>query len=88
MLIDVVHWLRESGLEVERQNMHATPGQSSDAVLLVRSGNAGIQFAVETKQRAPYLNELASLSKLRESASALGVPLLVAPFITESTGTP
>jgi hypothetical protein len=86
MLIEVVRWLRESGLDVEQQTMRATADQRADAVLTVTSGGHSARFAVQTKNRAPYPNELTGLSRLRESASSLGVPLLTAPFIPESAG--
>lgn len=82
--MEVLRWLRESGLDVEQQAMRARPDVGAEAVIVVSGGDH--RFAVQTKQRAPYLNELASLSGLWESASSLGVPLLAAPFIPESVG--
>ena len=84
--MEAVRWLRESGLDVEQQSPRATPDEAADPVLVVRSGDHGARFAVQLKQRAPYPNELASLTKLRETARWHGEPLLVAPFVPESVG--
>ena len=84
--MEAVRWLRESGLDVEQQSMRATPDETADAVLVVRSGEHGARFAVQLKQRTPYPNELAGLTKLREAARLHGEPLLVAPFVPESVG--
>jgi len=89
--MEVVGWLRESGLDVEQQQVGATAGEGtdpirSDAVLVVAGVGDRARFAVQVRRRAPYPNELADLSKLRESASWMGEPLLVAPFVTEPLG--
>jgi DNA-binding transcriptional ArsR family regulator len=86
MLMEVVRWLRESGLDVEQQQVEATAGEGADAVLVVAGVGDRARFAVQMRRRAPYPNELADLSKLRESASRMGEPLLVARFVTEPLG--
>jgi len=92
MLMEAVRWLRESGLEVEQQQveqqeLEATPDAHANAVLVVAGAGQRARFAVQMKRRAPYPNELAGLTKLRESTSWIGQPLLLAPFVSESAGT-
>jgi hypothetical protein len=84
--MEVVRWLRESGLDVEQQHVEATAGEGADAVLVIGAVGDRARFAVQMRRRAPYPNELADLSKLRRSASWMGEPLLVAPFVTEPLG--
>src|ERR1017187_7405601 len=86
MLMEVVRWLRESGLDVEQHQVGASAGEGADAVLVVAGVGDRARFAVQMRRRAPYPNELAYLGKLRESASWMGEPLLVAPFVTEPLG--
>jgi hypothetical protein len=87
MLMEVVRWLREAGLRVEQQQIAATPDATADAVLVVTGAGHGARFAVQMKRRAPYMNELAGLARLRESMSSIGEPLLVVPFVSDSVGT-
>ncbi len=84
--MQVVRWLREAGLRVEQQ-AEPTPGTDADAVLVVEGAGHGARFAVQTRRRAPYPNELAGLARLRESASSAGEPLLVAPYVSDTVGT-
>lgn len=83
--MEAVRWLRESGLEVEQQAASVS-GAHADAVLMVAAGGHHARFAVQVKHRAPYPNELDGLSRLRESVSKTGEPLLVAPFVPEPLG--
>lgn len=86
MLMEVVRWLRESGLHVEQQQTGATPYAGADAILVVAAAGHGARFAVQVKQRAPYPNELPGLRKLRELTSSVGEPLLVAPYVPDTVG--
>jgi len=86
--MEMVRWLRESGLDVEQEQeqVQAPADASADTVLVVAGGGHSARFAVRMKQRAPYPNELAGLGKIRQSTSRVGVPLLVAPFVPEPVG--
>jgi hypothetical protein len=86
MLMEIVRWLREAGLVVELQSARANPDTGADAVLVIQGGDHAARFAAQTRQRAPYPNELPSLGGLWQRASSLGVPLLTAPFIPEPVG--
>jgi hypothetical protein len=86
MLMEIVRWLREAGLAVDLQSARANPDAGADAVLVIRGGDHTARFAAQTRQRAPYPNELPSLGRLWQMASSLGVPLLTAPFIPEPVG--
>lgn len=57
-----------------------------DAVLDAEVDDMRVRFAVQVKNRAPYPNEVPSLEQLRDRLETVGVPLLVAPVVTESTG--
>ena len=58
----------------------------ADAVLDAEVDGRQVRFAVEVKSRAPYPGEVPRLDSLRDRLASVGAPLLVAPFITESTG--
>lgn len=58
----------------------------ADAVLDVRIDGRNERFVVEVKERTPYPGELQRLAPVRNAIECMGVPLLVAPFVSESTG--
>jgi hypothetical protein len=41
---------------------------------------------VEIRQRAPYPNEIAGLSDRRAGLTSVGIPTLVAPYVSDRTG--
>lgn len=84
MLMEVVRWLRESGLRVED---YAGSGiERADAVLDVAAGDQGARFVAERKSRAPYPHEIQRLRLTWQELARAGQPLLSAPFISESLG--
>lgn len=83
--MNVVRWLRESGLRVED---YASAGvEGADAVLDIAEGVQGARFVAEWRSRAPYPHEVERLQRTRQELASLGHPLLTAPFISESLGT-
>jgi hypothetical protein len=85
MLMNVVRWLRESGLRVDD---YAGAGvERAGAVLDVAEGAQGARFVAEWRSRAPYPHEVQRLHQTWKKLAPLGHPLLTAPFISESLGT-
>jgi hypothetical protein len=84
--MDLVRWLRESGLRVK----DLTPEDETDAdvhaILDVAVGDRSARFAVQAKGRAPYPHEVERLQRSRRDLDLRGHPLLIAPFISESLG--
>lgn len=58
----------------------------ADALLNAEVDDKHIRFAVQVKSRAPYPGELPRLESAKHRLSTVGVPLLVAPLISEPTG--
>ncbi len=58
----------------------------ADAVLDAEVDDMRVRFAVEIKSRAPHPGETSRLEHVRSRLETVGVPLLVAPLITQSTG--
>ncbi|WP_420622658.1 hypothetical protein [Candidatus Poriferisodalis sp.] len=58
----------------------------ADGVLDAEVDDMRVRFAVEVQSRAPYPGETRRLEPQRDRLATVGVPLLVAPLITESTG--
>ena len=85
VLMDVVRWLRASGLAVDAETV-SDPAEP-DAVLEVTVGEQHVRFAVEVKGRTPYPHELERLQQPLRKLGSLGHPLLVAPFVSERLGT-
>jgi hypothetical protein len=82
--MNVVRWLRESGLRVDD---YASAGvERADAVLDVAEGAQGARFVAEWRSRAPYPHEVERLHRTWKELAPLGHPLLTAPFISESLG--
>ena len=84
--MEVVRWLRESGLVVEDHDATSEVAAHVDAILDVVAGDRRARFAVETKRRAPYPQELEQLRRSWHELAQQGQPLMVAPFISESLG--
>jgi len=57
-----------------------------DAVVRIRIDDRKEKLLVETRQRAPYRGEIANLPLWSGRKAIDGVPILVAPFISESVG--
>lgn len=75
LIVDVRHEVRADNLVV-------------DAILDVSGDDVDrATFAVESKLRAPYPNELERLESRRRRLLQSGRPLLVAPFVSESLAT-
>jgi hypothetical protein len=80
----IVQWLRGSGLLVED---YASAGvEEADALLNIAAGEHCARFAVESKGRAPYPQEIERLHLKWQDLASLGHPLLTAPFVSESLG--
>jgi DNA-binding transcriptional ArsR family regulator len=83
--MEAVGWLRESGVTATEDV--GTGGHAhADAILGVSLAGQAARFAVETRGRAPYPNELDRLEPLRATLSQWGVPLLVVPYMREDVG--
>lgn len=57
-----------------------------DGLLEVRLDDARHVFALEHRSRPPYPNEVARLEPIRKAAQPLGIPLIVAPYVSEGQG--
>ena len=86
MLMDVVRWLRDSGLTVEDPSPTEGPDTGVDAILDVAVGDRGARFAVQAKSRAPYPHEVERLQRSWHELDLRGHPLVIAPFISGSLG--
>jgi hypothetical protein len=86
MLMEVLHWLRESGVTVEWHDAASELEAHSDSVLDVVVDDREVCFAVEAKRRTPYPHELGRLQASWQELSRLGQPLLVVPFVSETLG--
>jgi hypothetical protein len=86
MLMDAVRWLRESGLRVEDLTPVDGTDAGIDAILEIEADEHSVRFAVQAKSRAPYPHELERLQQARSELAAGGLPLIIAPFISESLG--
>jgi hypothetical protein len=89
LLIEAITALTKTGISVH--TLQPSPAGNDlewDALLAVTAGDAQARFAVETKSRAPYPNELSRLDDTRRMVLARGAqPLLVVPFVPEPLGT-
>lgn len=83
--MDVVRWLRESGLVVEDQVAGAAD-VGVDAILDVASDGYKARFVVQVKGRAPYPHEVERLERSRRELARRGQPLMIAPFVSEPLG--
>src|SRR5262249_49348199 len=83
--MEVVRWLRESGLRVEDETAEAADA-GVDAILSVSADGHQALFAVQVTGRAPYPHEVERLHRSRRGLAERGHPLLVAPFVSESLG--
>jgi DNA-binding transcriptional ArsR family regulator len=83
--MDVVRWLRESGVAIDQPDVPAVSGNGG-LVLDVLISDTRARFAVEQRGRAPYPNEIAALERSREALAGRGSPLLAVPFVSEAVG--
>lgn len=82
--MEAIDAIRESGLTVEVRQEVRVNNIVVDAILDVSGdGVGGAAFAVESKLRAPYPNELERLEARRRHLLESGRPLLVVPFVSE-----
>lgn len=72
-------------VRLETQDHRNDPGLLDDLICVEVDGRQ-VRFAVEYRKRPPYPAEQASLTPLRKRLSSYGNPLLVVPFVSESTG--
>jgi hypothetical protein len=86
MLMEVVQWLRDSGLTVGYFDTACETPSRVDVILDVLAGDRRARFAAQEKRRAPYPNELDRLRPARAELSRHGQPLLVIPFVSEVLG--
>jgi hypothetical protein len=80
--MEAVDWLRQSGVTAEYHA--ALPGHGADATLDVIADDRRVHFVIVAKRRTPYPHELDRLAVSMRSLGALGRPMLVAPFISET----
>lgn len=91
MIMNLLRILESSGVEVvdvdHEVARHTGAGtRVVDAVIRIRIDDREEKLIVETRQRAPYRGEIANLPLWGRSEPRDGVPVLVAPFISESVG--
>lgn len=84
--MEVVRWLRDSGLEVEDHAATEEVDAGVDAILDVAADGRRARFAVQVKGRAPYPHEVERLERSRHELADRGRPLMVAPFISQPLG--
>jgi hypothetical protein len=84
--MDVVRWLRDSGLRVEDLTPAGREDAGVDAILDVTVGDRSVRFAVQAKSRAPYPHEVERLQRSQRALELHGHPLMIAPFVSESLG--
>ena len=90
--MEIVRLLERAGVEarlISREIPIRPSGRMSvrvDAVLDLEVDGKKARFVVEVKERTPYPGELQRLAPLRDAIESMGVPLLVAPFVSEATG--
>lgn len=58
----------------------------ADAVLNLQIDGEMVHCLVEVRSRAPYPGEVEGLEPLRDAIETIGVPLLVAPYVSQPTG--
>ena len=87
MLIDLLaEELRQLGADVRVEVPRAPSNDRHETALDLRLGDVERRFVVEERGRAPYPSELHQLQVARERIGSLGIPLLLAPYISESLG--
>jgi DNA-binding transcriptional ArsR family regulator len=74
--------LKRTGLEVTP----STPPDGADGLIELKADGLNRVFAVRERRRAPYPSEVRDLAKTLFELSELGAPLLVCPYVPESTG--
>lgn len=84
--MEVVRWLRESGLKVEDHTAADGADAGADAIIDVAAEGRHARFAVQVKRRAPYPHEAERLGRSWRELAEHGRPLMVAPFVSEPLG--
>jgi len=84
--MDVVRSLREAGVSVRQLKTPRAGDAAAEGILAVEVNGVRARFAAEVRSRAPYPGELPSIDRKRSALAVHGVPLLVAPFVSESGG--
>jgi hypothetical protein len=85
--MEAVRQLRKLGLSVDvKRGVAAGSGERLEAVVELRAEGVESRFAVESRDRAPYPNELKRLDVTRGLISEYGQPLLVVPFVPVALG--
>jgi hypothetical protein len=82
----MVRSLREAGVSVRQLKAPRIGNGGADAILAVEVNGVRARFAAESKSRAPYPGELPAINRKQAALAAYGVPLLVVPFVSESSG--
>lgn len=86
MLMEIDATLHALGFATSWDQSSRWSDKGVDALLELSSTGEDVRFAVVTKGRSPYPNELARLEVARMAAATIGAPLLVAPHIPASVG--
>jgi hypothetical protein len=74
--------LKRAGLSTELvRNAPELSDEDFDFIVEIE----GVRFAIETRGRSPYPNELEALEVQRARLASVGVPVLLVPFASEST---
>jgi hypothetical protein len=78
--------LEDAGVRIDVGDQPGDRGTSADHVLELTLDESTVRLAVEIRQRAPYPNEIAGLSDRRAGLTSVGIPTLVAPYVSDRTG--
>jgi hypothetical protein len=78
--------LEDAGVRIDVGDQPGDRGTSADHVLELTLDESTVRLAVEIRQRAPYPNEIAGLSDRRAGLAPVGIPTLVAPYVSDHTG--
>jgi hypothetical protein len=84
MLTTLLGWLDRNGYGPEL--VGRILAGDADAKLIIQGPMGPVDFLVKVRQRAPWPGEMDQLEALRGEFSLHGVPLLVAPYISQSSG--
>ena len=86
VLMNLITLLQDAGVRVEVGDKPGDRGTPADHVLVLALDESTVRLAVEIRQRAPYPNEIAGLSDRRAGLTSVGIPTLVAPYVSDRTG--
>jgi hypothetical protein len=84
--MNLIRVLEDADVRVDVGDLPERRGASADHVLELTLDESTLRLAVDIRRRAPYPNEIAGLDDRRADLASLGIPTLVAPYISDHTG--